>query len=426
MIDYNTLVVLTGAGLMGAGCGLVGGFAVLRRRSLTGDALAHAALPGLCLAFLVIGERSLPGMLFGAFLSGIFGVLIISLLTHATRVKEDSAIGIVLSVFFGAGIVLSRLIQNRSTTGSKAGIDSYILGKTAGMIAQDVYLIGAVAGVSLLIVVVLYKELKLTAFDPGFARSQGWPALRLDVLLMVLIASNVVIGLPAVGVVLVAALLIIPAAAARFWTERLGKMLFLSAALGATIGLVGAFLSARFHRLPAGPVIVLTGTAVFLVSVLFAPKRGALGRILAHRRFRRELTERVVLRILFDLIEPGLPRRREVSIVELQSKKSWSGRDLRRALLRLRRAGLVAFFADDRIGLTDRGLQEAAAIVRNHRMWELFLTEHAELANGLVNLAETSVEDVAPRELVDELVASLRASGRMPLLDRQELREVLT
>src|SRR5262249_18710835 len=162
--------------LLGAGAGLLGSFAVLRRRALTGDALAHAALPGLCLAFLAVGERSLPAMLFGAFLTGVLGTAVISALTPWTRVKEEAAIGVVLSVFFGAGVVLERLIQNLSPAGSRAGLDSYILGKTAGMIAQDVYLIGGVALVCLGFVLLLYKEFRLICFDPGFARVQGWPA----------------------------------------------------------------------------------------------------------------------------------------------------------------------------------------------------------------------------------------------------------
>ena len=206
-ISYNTAVVLLGTSLLGANAGLVGCFAVLRRRALTGDALAHAALPGLCLAFLAVGQRSRPALLLGAFVTGVLGVVVIAALRRWTRIKEDAAIGIVLSVFFGAGIVLSRLIQNRSSVGSKAGLDSYILGKTAGIIAQDVYLIAGVSLASLVLVLVLYKEFKLVVFDSGFASVQGWPVLGLDLLLMGLIALAVVFGLPAVGVVLMAALL---------------------------------------------------------------------------------------------------------------------------------------------------------------------------------------------------------------------------
>lgn len=302
MVITNTMIVLAGVSLLGACAGLVGSYAVLRQRALAGDALAHAALPGLCLAFMVVGTRNLPAMLLGAFLSGLLGIAIVSGLRSTTRVKEDAAIGIVLSVFFGAGVVLSSLIQKRFTGGNKAGLESYILGTTAGMLTRDVYIIGGVALACLLTILLLYKEFKVVAFDPGFARVQGWPAVALDLLLMGMIALTVVIGLPAVGVVMVAALLILPAAAARFWTRRFDRLLLLSTLFGTAIGAVGTLASARYSSLPAGPVIVLVGTALFLFSVLFAPRRGAIARIAREWRFRRELAEG---RTSWETIVPG-------------------------------------------------------------------------------------------------------------------------
>jgi manganese/zinc/iron transport system permease protein len=286
MLTYNTTIVLLGTGLLGASAGLIGTFTVLRRRALIGDALAHAALPGLCIAFLLAGERSLPLMLLGALVTGVLGVAIIAALRDRTRTKEDAAIGIVLSVFFGAGVVLIRMIQSRPGSGSKAGLDSYILGKAAGMIAQDVYLIAIVALLNLMVVTLLYKEFRLVTFDVEFARVGGWPTYLLDLVLMAMIALTVVIGLPAVGVVLVTALLILPAAAARFWTERLGRMLILAAGLGAAMGLIGTALSAEFSSLPTGPIIVLAGLGLFLISVVFAPRRGALARLRLRARLR--------------------------------------------------------------------------------------------------------------------------------------------
>ena len=297
LLAYNTLVVLAGVGLLGASAGLIGSFAVLRKQSLVGDAVAHAGLPGVCIAFLLAGERNLPLMLAGALISGIVGMIVLALLARYTRVKEDAAIGIVLSVFPGLGVVLMRLIQNGYTfwdkdkvvSGSQAGLDSFIFGKTAGMTRGDVYLILIAAAICLLAVLLLYKEFKLLAFDRGFASSLGWPVFALDLLLMALIALAVVIGLPAVGAVMMAALLIIPAAAARFWTDRLSKLLWISAAFGLATGLIGTVLSATFDNLPAGPIIVLTGSAIFLVSLLLGVKRGLIARWIIHVRNRREL-----------------------------------------------------------------------------------------------------------------------------------------
>jgi manganese/zinc/iron transport system permease protein len=278
LLHYNTLIVLGGTCLLGAVAGLVGTLAVLRRRALAGDAFAHAALPGLCIAFLIVGQRSLPALLIGAFVTGSLGLVTVALLRRYSRIKEDAALGIVLSVFFGAGAVLSRIIQNVVSGGNKAGLDNYILGKTAGMIAQDVVLIGGAAALCLVFILLLYKEFQIITFDADFGQSQGWPVVRLDFLLMGLLGLVVTLGLPAVGVVMMAALLILPAVAARFWTERLAVMMPLSCGMGVIMGAVGTWLSAEYANLPAGPAIVLVGTGLFLVSALLAPRRGLIAR----------------------------------------------------------------------------------------------------------------------------------------------------
>lgn len=280
---YNLLIVLAGVSLLGAAAGVIGCFAVLRRRSLTGDALAHGALPGLCIAFILVGERSLPKLLLGALGSGLAGIAVIAALRRWTRIKEDAAIGTVLSVFFGIGIVLLTIIQ-RLPGGSTAGLDSFILGKTAGMVREDVELIAGLALGTLLLVLLLYKEFKLVSFDQEFARVQGWPGFFLDFLLMLLVVLAVVIGLPAVGVLMMAALLVIPAAAARFWTDSLGLMLVLSAGIGLVSGVAGTVVSALFAKIPTGPSIILAAAIIFLYSLLGAPRRGLLARWEERRR----------------------------------------------------------------------------------------------------------------------------------------------
>lgn len=413
MIPYNTLVVLAGVCLLGASAGMVGTFAVLRRRALTGDALSHAALPGVCLAFLSTGERSLPVLLLGAFLTGLLGIMVIAALRRWTRIKEDAAIGIVLSVFFGAGLALRRVIQS-SPTGGKAGINSFIFGKTAGMIAQDVYLIAACALGCLLIVLLLYKEMKLVAFDSGFARVQGWPAAGLDLLLMALLAVTVMIGLPAVGAVLMAALVILPAATARLWTNRLGVMLMLSAGFGAATGLIGTILSAKYAQMPAGPIIILVGTALFLASLALAPQHGLLSRALAHLRFRRDLERRHLLRVLFDLTEPSLPDRAAVPLAKVVVRRSWPASRVERLLKEARRDGLVEQTSAGHFALTEAGVTRAAEVARGQRLWALFLTEHADLATGVANLAEESIDRLLPPAQVAELERELSRQGRLP------------
>jgi manganese/zinc/iron transport system permease protein len=435
-IQYNTLIVLVGTGLLGASAGLVGSFAVLRRQALMGDALSHAALPGICLAFLWQGERNLPVLLSGALGTGLAGVATVAALRRWTRIKEDAAIGMVLSVFFGAGLALSRVIQNTTTSGSKAGLDSYILGKTAGMIAQDVTWIASLSLVSLLVMLLFYKEFKLASFDSGFASAQGWPAMVLDLTMMGLVALTVVLGLPAVGVVLMAALLILPGAAARFWTDRLGRMLALSAVLGMLIGVLGTTISANYGgsrespasgvettfgyrtnprapAMPAGPIIVLVGTGVFLTSVLFAPRRGGLARLAATLALRRRIQEQKLLRNWYEMIEAqrgGL----EIDRQELLANRAWTPALLRRRLSSLMRGGLVEAGAAGRYRLTSAGLQRAAAVTRAHRLWQLFLEQNAELAVSLADLDLDAIDEHLSPRTIRELEAQLAAAGRLP------------
>jgi manganese/zinc/iron transport system permease protein len=420
MIGYNTLMVLLGSSLLGACAGLVGGFAVLRRRALTGDALAHAALPGLCLAFLLVGDRNLPSMLVGAFAVGLLGVSIIPALRRWTRIKEDAAIGIVLSVFFAFGLVLLRRTQEPDMGGHVGGLDSFLLGKTAGMVLDDVILIALGSLVCLAVVLLLYKEFKLITFDADFGRVQGWPALRLDLLLLALLAVTVAVGLPAVGVVMIAALLIIPAAAARFWTERLGVMLALAAGFGFVTGAVGTLLSA-YQPFPAGPIIILVGATIFLASLLGAPRRGVVARWLAYRRFRRELEERNLLRHLFDLTEPELPRRPAVDVATLLERKSWSRARLDRVVADALADHYVERDGDGGVRLTERGVARSAEVARGHRLWELFLTEYADQATGVADLGRESLDGIVPPYLVAELRDKLERAGRMP---RPAVREV--
>jgi len=399
MIAYNTAVVLAGAALLGAGAGLAGCFAVLRRRALTGDALAHAALPGLCIAFLVVGERNVSAMLIGALATGLLGIATISAIRRWTRIKEDAAIGIVLSVFFGAGIVLGRLIQNRVASGSRAGLDSYILGKTAGMIASDVAVIAAVAAVCTMFVVVFFKEFLLVSFDSEFAIVQGWPARRIDLALMAFVAVTVVISLPTAGVVLTAALLILPGAAARFWTDRLGTMAAISSGIGAAMGLGGSALSASFEKLPAGPVITLVGTGLFAISALFAPRRGWIARTVQHTRDRWRMDYDEVLR---RMNEGG-------EFVAERLPETWGASPAR--MRRLIDAGLQSGDLTTESGalrLTGQGRDRAAEVERRQRLWRLLLEEYPDLASQARPLSGEAVEDQLSPEMAAELATRLR------------------
>ncbi len=276
MFGNQTFIVLLGTLLLGIASGMVGTFAVLRRRALVGDVVAHSALPGLCLAFLVSHSRSMIVLLCGALISGLLGATLVSLMKRYTKLREDAIQGIVLSVFYGGGVALTRSIQNTYRNEPGSDLESFIIGRAATMLKADVLQIAAVALFTTIVVLALYKELTLLSFDEQFCRVQGWSTMGLDLTLMLLTSVTVVVGLPAVGVVLTAALLIIPASAARFWTDRLSTMMMIACAIGGVSGMVGTLISAQVSGLPTGPLIVLTSTAIFIASWLFAPHRGVV------------------------------------------------------------------------------------------------------------------------------------------------------
>ncbi|MCS7159867.1 MAG: iron chelate uptake ABC transporter family permease subunit [Gemmatales bacterium] len=279
----HTHLVLLGTSLLGTAAGLVGVFAVLRRQALLGDVLAHATLPGLVLAFLWAGGKNLEALLFGASLGCALAGGTLWLLGRYTRLRPDVHLGVVLSVFFGLGIALLGQVQDAPGAG-QAGLESYLFGKPAGMLQRDLYWLTGVAGLCAIAVFAWYKELQLVAFDAEFAKAQGWPIGGLDFLLLGLVVLVVVIGLPVVGVVMVSALLIMPAAVARLWTNRLSLMVALAGAVGGLMGVLGTLTSACVPFLPAGPTIVLTGALFLITSLLCSPQRGLL--VLWARRVR--------------------------------------------------------------------------------------------------------------------------------------------
>ncbi|GKS09803.1 hypothetical protein YDYSY3_08030 [Paenibacillus chitinolyticus] len=277
--DPNTQWILYGSSLLGLSGGVLGSFAYLRKQSLMGDALSHAALPGVCAAFMVTGSKSILGFLAGAAISGLLATLSIGWMTRHSKIKQDTALGIVLSVFFGFGIVLLTQIQH-SPSGNQSGLDKFLFGQAASMVMKDVYTMAGVSVLLLLVCSLFYKELKLTSFDTGFAKGIGYPTALLDQFVLLLILVAVVTGIQAVGVVLMAALLITPAVAARYWTEKLGTMVVLSGLFGAISGALGTLLSTIGSNMPTGPLSVLAATAWFLASLVFGTRKGLMPKLL--------------------------------------------------------------------------------------------------------------------------------------------------
>ncbi len=411
--DYNTRVVVIGATLLGAAAGLVGAFLLLRKRALLSDTLSHATLPGIVLAFMIMsaagGEgKSLLGLMAGATVFSVLGTLSVMAIRRWSRLKDDAALGISLSVFFGLGISLLG-IATRMETGNAAGLNAFIYGKTASMLFFDALLITLAALGAALFCLAFFKEFGLICFDADYAATQGWPVGWLDLILMSLVVIVTVIGLQAVGLILVVALLIIPPSAARFWTRRLSVMLWLSGLIGALSGLIGSAVSALMANLPAGAIIVLVAAGFFLFSLFLGTDRGLVRITAERRRLAGRIARENLLRTLFEMDEAlstpqaELPQPRDHTYETLLAERSWSSKQLRRTLGKLISRGLIEARPEKRYRLTESGSRTAAEVVRKHRLWEAYLIAHADVATAQVDMGADKIEHVLEPEMIREL-----------------------
>ncbi|QXD14444.1 metal ABC transporter permease [Rhodocaloribacter litoris] len=361
LTDYTLRTVVLGAVTLGIVSGALGTFAVLRQQSLLGDAISHAALPGIALAFLLTGSKLPLVLMLGAAAAGWLATLLVMAVTRTTRVKYDSALGLMLSVFFGFGLVLLTFIQRRPDA-NQAGLDTFLFGQAAALVTRDVLTMGVLGTVALVLMLLFWKEFKLLAFDPAFGHTLGLRMGPLDVLLTSLLVVAIVIGLQAVGVVLMSAMLIAPAASARQWTDRLGLMVALSALFGALAGTGGALLSSTAANLPTGPMIVLCAGVLVVVSLLFAPNRGLLARQLRARRNSRRLRHEAVLLDLYALssqhTDPGHPHHESVLDVMRDEPVH-----TRRSLEALAGQGYVRPTGDQHWALTPEGTEQARRLL---------------------------------------------------------------
>ncbi len=416
--DYNTRVVILGVAMLGIAAGLVGSFTLLRKRALMGDALAHASLPGITTAFMLAtwlgyNGKSLPTLLIGAAVGGLIGVGLIVLLKSQTRLKQDTALGIVLSVFFALGVAMLGMIQQMKN-GHAAGLETFIYGKTASMTRADGLLIVIASVVAIGGCVLLFKEFKLLCFDEDFAGSRGVPTRWLDMSLMGLVVLVTIVGLQAVGLILMVALLVIPAASARFWTEKMWQMAIISALLGTIGGVLGAAASALFPRLPSGAMIVLVCAALFLFSMICGRSRGVLVRVLRRRRLNRRVHRDHLLRGMYESGEgdgngEAVQSRPWIAVDTLLQRRSWSRRELKRSINRAMSEGWVRS-DNGTVGLTVAGFIEAASLTRQHRLWELYLIHYADVAPARVDRDADAIEHVLEPELVEELELLLEKS----------------
>lgn len=395
LTDGNTQWVLLSTLLLGIASGVLGSFALLRKQSLIGDAVAHAALPGICFAFMFMGEKNFFVLLIGAAATGLLAAYTIQLITNTTRIKEDTAICLVLSVFFGLGIVLLTKVA-QMPTGNQSGLDDFIFGQAASLVGRDVQLMGLTAAALIIITSLLFKEFKVSTFDPQFARGIGLPVGFLNFLFVSLLVITVVIGIQAVGVILMAAMLITPAISARYWTDSLRTMVFISGMVGGLSGAVGTLISTLGKGLSTGPFIVLTATIIFIISMLFSPKRGLISVILKRLKNDDRLAVRFIMKKMY---ESG---KQTIGVDHLFQQSNISNLRFNRVLKHLMKKGYLNQ-EDGILTITKSGLMKAEQFSFVDEIMELKEMYPSELGSLDIQWIEKEEKEALSKEQLTKL-----------------------
>lgn len=423
MRDGAVRAAVAGGILMGISCGLLGSFMVVRRLSLMGDMLSHAVLPGVVLGFMWGMTKDPLPLFVGAIIAGLLSVAALQAVTSTTRIKEDAGLGMVLAGFYGVGICLLTILQGHPS-GAKAGLGSVLFGQAAALQPSDVVLMGILTALALGLVIAFYKELLVDSFDPEYARVAGLPVKFLRGMFLFLLTVAVVVALQATGVVLVSALLIIPAAAAYLLVRRMSAMLVVAAVLGAISSVVGAYLSFLRPNLPTGPFIILVAGVMFLLSFMLAPRGGLLWRWVRQTRSRRDIRLENALKALYHEVEARGFDDVEFSCDQLVCRLRTGPREGLRLLRRLERmkwlervpqgSRLHRSDMEPYYRMTKAGWQRALTIVRNHRLWEVYLMTAADYDNSHVHDDAERMEHVLPEETVRRLEERLAFPGVDP------------
>jgi len=385
---------------LGVVSGVLGCFAVLRQQSLMGDALSHAALPGVAIAFLLVG-RELGALLIGAGIASWLGVLFIGAITRTTRIKQDAAMGIVLAAWFAAGIALLAYIQARPDA-SQAGLDAFIFGQAAAMVESDVQLITIVGFITFVIIALFWKEFKLITFDPEFAGANGFRVGIINTLLSTLIVVAIILGLQLAGVILMVGMLIAPGIAARQWTHKLDQMVILSAVFGAFAGGTGAIISAVDADIPTGPMIIVVAFALVIISLTFAPERGLLWRWLRERQDRRRFAAQTTLLDIYRYAkshggtDTPVPHKFIVGLHKGTAKLGL------KQLLHERK--IMQLPDEDQWYLTAAGMQSAQGHEYNHQLWETYRQYGHELNLPLIKIDyQIDIRELLPKNAIRQL-----------------------
>jgi manganese/zinc/iron transport system permease protein len=395
--DVNIRYVALGTVLLGASSATVGCFTFLRKKALVGDTIAHSILPGICLSFIIFKTKDPLLLLLGAMVSGWLSVYIVDYISAKSKIKPDTAIGLTLSVFFGVGVLLLTHIQH-SGNAAQAGLDKFLFGKAASLVQNDVITFGIVSIFLIGTIIIFFKQFSLISFDIHFAKTIGLPVRTFEIILSTITVLAVAIGIQTVGVVLMAAMLITPAAAARFWTNKLKVMIIIAAIIGGVSGIFGAFISFTAPSMPTGPWIVVVLSFIAIGSMLVAPKNGAISKIRKQKKNQRKILEDNILKLLYKLGEKENDFFKNRAITTLKNYREIPENKFLKGLHILKKKNQVVLVNDLWV-LTVEGKKAGMRIVKIHRLWELYLTTYLRIAPDHVHEDAETIEHIITPEM---------------------------
>lgn len=401
----NVRYVLFGFLLISASAAVTGSFLYFRKSVLIGDAIAHALLPGICLGFMVSNSKNPLLLIIGAVLTGWVAILTVNWIVKQTKLQEDSAIAIALSIYFAIGVVLLTHIQQQEYA-TQSGIENFLFGKAASLTLQDVISFSALSLLILGLIFLFFKELTLTSFDPQFARTIGFPVKGMDFLLSILTVLAIVAGIQAIGVVLMAAMLITPTATARMWSSKLVPVMLIALGISSVATFLATFISYTQPNMPTGPWTVIFLAVITLASVIFAPGRGLLAKRKRKIKIHSKILRENILKTFYHIGERRRAFFNPVTVNDIQAVRLYPGRRLRKALHTLRELGYVEQTQEGWI-LTTEGKEKGQRITRLHRLWELYLTQHLKLAPDHVHDDAETMEHIITPEIEKQLEEKL-------------------
>jgi len=385
---------LLASSLVGIMCGLLGAFVVLRNMSLIGDALSHAVLPGVVFGFIFVGGYSLLGFFVGSVLAGLIAAVAITWIQDRVKTKNDAAIGIVFTAMFSIGVMGISWISRKD--GVHLDMKDFLFGNVLGVSDADIWLTFAVALYVILSIILFYRYLFATTFQPVIAETMGFNVKVIHYFLMLLLAFAVVASLRTVGVILVVAMLITPAATALLLTDRMKKVLWLSALFGLLSAVVGLLLSYVYKTTP-GPAMTVTATVFYLIAVFFAPEKGLLFQSITSRQNKRKIQFEDTLKQSLKLHE-----RENLSLENLKKRLGFNSSTLKTYVSRLVKQGFLSK-KSGALQLTTAGEEAATVLVRKHRMWESYLVSEMGISPNQIHEDAEKYEHILTEDMVDEL-----------------------